>query len=342
MPTLSQTTLETKIILKWLGIIFGGILIVTIIFNIYKGLNPTPPPPPQVLFGKLDKISFPQSSTDKKLTYAIDTISGKLPAFPNQVKVYKMEKNKPNLLSLEQAQSKVSKIGFNVKPVPLSPSFYEWTDEAFSKRIVMNIITFNFNLSSFFVFDSKFASIEAPLSPEVAETVAKSFLSSMELLPADIDPLKTKTNSFSIKNNSLTTATSLSNTQVVRVDFWQKDLDGLPIFYPNANLSTMNVLVAGEKSDPQIVEANYFRQALLNESSTYPIKTVDLALDNLKKGMGYIASFSGTGKVSIKNVSLGFYEDAKDQNFLSPVFVFEGDNNFTAYEPAITDEWVSK
>ena len=36
------------------------------------------------------------------------------------------------------------------------------------------------------------------------------------------------------------------------------------------------------------------------------------------------------------------YLENKEQNFLMPVVVFEGDNGFIAYVSAVTDEWINK
>lgn len=342
MLTLSQATLETKKILKFAGIFLGGLIGILLIYNIYKTLNPAPPPPPQVSFGKIENLNFPKEEENKKINYSLNTISGTLPNFPTQLKVYRIQKNKANLLALTQVKEKVRNIGFSENPTKLSPGIYQWTDKSFSRRILFNIVSFNFNLSSFYLFDTKLSSPSNILSINDAINSVNSFLAKLELAPNDIDSLKTKTTLFSIKNNSLSPATSLSKTQVIRVDLFQKDIDNLPIVYPGPNSSTINFMVAGEKLNPEIVEANFFNQPISSKSATYPIKTAKTAFEDLKKGKTYIASSIEKNNVLIKNIFLAYFLGDNEQNYLSPVVVFEGDNNFTAYVPAVTDEWVNK
>jgi len=42
------------------------------------------------------------------------------------------------------------------------------------------------------------------------------------------------------------------------------------------------------------------------------------------------------GQVTIRNIYLAYFEPVTLTNYLQPIFVFEGDNNFVAYVPAIS------
>ena len=48
------------------------------------------------------------------------------------------------------------------------------------------------------------------------------------------------------------------------------------------------------------------------------------------------------GNVEINNVFPAYYVSTKTQVYLMPIFVFQGSNNFYAYVPAVTDEWINK
>ena len=103
----------------------------------------------------------------------------------------------------------------------------------------------------------------------------------------------------------------------------------------------MKVLLAAGLYQDWILEANYSRQNIMDESATYPIKTAQQAFEELQEGNGFIASHSGDStNVKIKEVYLALYSEGKLQQYLTPVIVFEGDNNFVAYVPAVTDEWI--
>ena len=149
---------------------------------------------------------------------------------------------------------------------------------------------------------------------------------------------KTKAISYSISGGKLIPATSLANTQIIQVSFIQADIDNLPVYYDNPNSSSMNFLISTEK----VVNGNFLHQTLSTQFATYPIKTANQAYEELQKGGGYIAFYGGSPNVAIRNIFLAYYMSGSLQNFLMPVFVFQGDNGFYAYVPAVTDVWISK
>jgi hypothetical protein len=46
------------------------------------------------------------------------------------------------------------------------------------------------------------------------------------------------------------------------------------------------------------------------------------------------------GQITIRNIFLAYFESEEPQNYLQPIFVFEGDKNFTAYVSAVDPEWI--
>jgi hypothetical protein len=117
MFTLSDASKDTKLFLKWASIVvaalFALFLLIKISLFIKELLFPTPPPKPTVSFGKLQPAVFPESSINKNLIYKIDTLSGELPTFKDQLKVYVIEPYLPDLLSLNKLQTKVYSVGFS-------------------------------------------------------------------------------------------------------------------------------------------------------------------------------------------------------------------------------------
>ena len=348
MLTLSQATSETRAILKWGGVVILLLFFAVVLFRLGSYFKdkffPTPPPPPTVTFGKLPAIVFPNNSSDKNFSYSLDTVSGTLPLFPDRLKVYKMASNPPDLLALQKAKSKVGAVGFTSNELPVSNQVYQWNDNGpLNRTITMNIFSSDFSLSSSFISDPIVQSAGNLPDPNGAINVAQTFLSTMDSLPDDIDNSKTQTFLFSINNNTLTSATSISNAQVIEVDLFQKDVDKLPIFYPKAVNSTMTLLIVAGQDQPQVAQINYYHQSISKNNSTYPVKTAQEAFNELKQGKGYIASYFGTSDyISIKNISLGYYIGDKKQDYLMPIAVFEGNDGFFAYVPLLNDEWINK
>ncbi|MEX2007643.1 MAG: hypothetical protein WD992_02625 [Candidatus Levyibacteriota bacterium] len=348
MATLSSTTAWTRKIIKLVSIGAGAILAVILLYRIavFVKQQITPPPPPTVAFGKLPEIAFPQNQTDEILSYSIDTITGALPVFPDRANVYKTIAAAPELLALNNAIQKVSGAGFEGPYTQTSETLYEWntTDtSALPKKMVFNIFSSDFNVTSPFLSDSKVLSANNLPNETAAVSTAQDFLSGMSSLPQDVDREKTQVSLFSIKNGMLAPSTSLSNTQVIEVSFFQRDLNGLSVVYPDAKASTMNVFVAGGDRGPQVVQADFFHQNIASESATYPIMTSQEAFDRLKNGEIYIASYDGQNKkISINEVFLAYYLSGEAQEFVLPVVVFQGNNGFTAYTTAVKDDWIQK
>ena len=341
--TLDAVAGKTREILKWSAIFLGALFVIFIALRIFSIIQTAfaPPPPPGVAFGKLPSPDFPNNTVGISLSYTLDTISGQLPVFSLQEKVFKMTESQPDLLALSKAQNMVEGVGFEEPPVKISENIYQWTDQEKSRTLTMNIQDINFNMISDFLSNPDQPFFDQEIQKAV--DTARGFLESIKLLPEDLDLTKTQTGLFSVKNYSIIPATSLSSTQVLQVNFFQKPFNNLPIYYPRFSISPLNFLVGQVDGQSQVVEANFFYQKPSSESSTYPIKTASQAFEDLKKGKGYITTLinSQSNKISINNVSLGYYVSEKKQDFLLPIVVFQG-NNFTAYVAAVTDEWIDR
>ena len=348
MITLTKAISQTKILLKWLGILLSILIFVIIIKNfildLKERLSPTRPPPPTVAFGKLPPISFPKNVTDKSFTYSLDTITGLFPTLPLQVKVHRMVEIKPEFLALDKARQKVALLGFKSKEAYISENLYRWVDETPpSREITYNLFSHDFNLSSSFLSDPISTQSQGKfLDQNSAVNSSQRFLSIISSFPDDIDLAKTKTLLYSIKDNTLNPATSVSNAAVIRVDFFQKNINDLPIYYPNYSTSTINLLVIALRNNNLVVGSNFHYQPISNESYTYPIKTASEAFNELKNQKSYIVSyFSNDTNIPIKNISLGYYIGTEKQNYLMPIVVFEGVNGFVAFVSAVRDEWIN-
>lgn len=336
MPTLSQVTLETRTIFKWIGIVLAAFFVVLLILSIKNTIFPAPPPPPDASFGKLPSIDFPAGNSTRQFTYSVDTISGNLPSFPASEKVYKIYEPQPNLLSLAHAQELAKAAGFSGKSSEISENVYQWKDLDTKRTLTMNILDYNFNLSSNFLFGPKLSGFK---DTGLAIQTSQNILKNMNLFSQDLDESQTKTDLLAIKNYAMATSDPL-NSQAIRVSFYQKPIGDLSIYYPSS-ISPMSFLIGIKSQEPQILEANFFHQKISDSFATYWIKTVKEALDQLKQGKAYISEAPATSQISIKKVSLGYYMSEKKQQYLMPIIVFQGDN-FEALVSAVRDEWVSK
>lgn len=349
MATLSKVTSLTRNFIKWAGLGLGALLVILLLYKIAIFIKEqiTPPPPPTVSFDKLPAISFPQGQTAKDLSYSIDTVTGALPTFSDRANVYKTTPFTPDLLALDNASTKVNSNGFEGQGTQISENLYQWvskkTDSDLQRKIVYDIFSGDFNLSSNFLEDSNVLSGNNLPNETAAINSAQSFLSNMSSVPDDINLEKSQTALYSIKNGDLVPALSLSSTQVIRISFSQKDIGDFPVVYPEPSSSTMNVFVGGGSNSPQIAKIDFFHQNIASQSATYPIISASDAFAKLKDGDAYIASFDGSGeKISINKVTLGYFLSDNPQSYVMPVVIFKGNRDFTAYVSAVKDVWVQK
>lgn len=345
MPTLNKTKKETRVILKW-----GGISLLTIFlflalirFATFIKESLAPPPPPEAFFGKLPTVPFP-NQIQENTTYSLDTLTGFLPNFSDRAKVYKITANPPTLLGFDKAQEKAAQIGFTSRGVQIAEDVYQWLDQGSSlpRRITINIFSLDFTLSSPYLVTPSLQTFNDLNEQNRAIEKAQSFLLSLSLLPTDLDEKKTKATLYSIEKSTLSPTSKISNAKIVRVNFFQKDLNNLPIYYEKGATSAIDLLIGKENNELKVIDARYFHKNISENSSTYTIKSASEAFSELKQQKAYVASKpQDTVEITIKKVLLGYYIGEDSQDFLMPIIIFEGDNDFVAYVSAVRDEWIS-
>lgn len=343
----------TKKIIKWLGILMVigicAIFLYRLGVNIYQKLYPPPPPKPDLTFGKLPPITFPQNATNAHFSYTINTIDGTLPTFPLLISVYPLQQYTPTLTSLQNIEMIINHTEFaGNNPQSLSDTIYSWseTNSPF-KNIIIDIVNLDFTLTSQYFGDQDVLSARNLPDESGASAIAKGFFQSLQSYPTDIDETKTKTTLLAISNNTLIPATSLSTAQIIRVDFYQNARNNINIVYPHYPDSTISALVASGSNGPEVIEAHYAGKTVIDaQGATYPIITAQEALQKLQDGQAYIANYAGQASgtqvpESITDVSLGYYLSAdKKQPYMQPVIVFTGNNGFVAYVSAVQDAYL--
>lgn len=355
MPTLHDVTDKTKLVLRWGGITFVACIVILLLYQgglfIKNTFFPTKAPPPTALFGKLPMINFPDDNTDKKLTYVVDTISGKLPIFLDEqkkqrdrIKVYTISHNELTLLDLQETKNSVANVGYGGPGIPISGNIYRFQkNDSLPKTLDIDIVNKNFTVSSSFSFNEKI--LNALNLQDRSETIkdTTSFASALGSYPRDIDTKKTKVQLLKLKNGILFDAENLSDTQIIRVDYFQKNQDLLPIYYPKGIYSTMYFLVGSSLGvESNIVLSNFYHQSVTATSSTYKLKPVATAYAQLREGKGYVAAnFVKENTIKIEDVLLGYYAGNEYQEYLMPIYIFKGrEDEFYAYVSAVDEAWI--
>lgn len=343
--TLTETAYYTRKTIKY-SIFFALFLIVARLswevgFGIYRRFFPEPPPPPTVTFGKLPKLPFGDKKDTSGFTFNLQTPTGEFPKFPTTLNVYFMPQRTASFLDLDEATKLARLLGFSGKVSSLKQTIYRFEKDDEPASIDMNIVNKTFSLNYNLAATTELLSFR-PRSTDEALRKVTSFLSQASLFPDDLEQGEKTFAFLKPQGRELIEAASLSEANFVRVNLFRANYDNLAVLTPNKKVANAWFVVGADRSaSPKIIggEYHYFLVDKGN-SSTYPVKTGEAAWEELKNGRGFIISASeGTKDITIRKIYLAYYDSGEPQGFLQPIIVFEGDSDFAAYLPAVTDQY---
>ena len=346
MTGLTQVAISARKAIRYIiyVIIFlmVGKVLLDATIGIYKKIFPPAPPPPTVKFGKLTKIPFPETKSDIKLSYVLETPEGDYPKLPAQAKVFFMPKVNPTLLALDFAKEKARALRFTGEPQQISDTVYRFANPEVPTTFEINIVTGVFSISYDLIADNSPLSTKPPAS-EIAASQFRAALSAANILPEDLTG-PTSNEFFKLSDGTLKSALSLSEADVTKVNLYRKSYDELPSLTAEPNEGNVWAILSGSTDrNKQIIAAEYhYFPVDESQFSTYPIKTPEAAFGELTSGTAFISN-PGLAKdgetLKIRRIYLAYFDPESPTDFFQPIFVFEGDNGFTAHVPAVTADY---
>lgn len=352
MASLTEIAVTTKKLAMWSVIGFVAYLVVKLLTGLgityWKTTHPIPIPPPNVAFYKLPYPKFPNAATSSAgFSFILENIEGRPPETTTAGKVYFMPKKSPDFLSSQRAKNFAAKLGFTDEPKELTSTLYRFIDPLEPLRsLEVDIATLNFKLKYDYpkkpqIFFQGQIRSKSEVENEVKDFISSNGLFDKSILNGNItlDLLK-----INLASNTLIPASSISNSNAVRLNFTRKELDGLKILPPGFNQSYNYALfTASDSIKTKITELFYtFWPIAFDNFATYPLRSSNSAWADLLDGKGTVirVGYNTPNHIIIRNIYLAYYDSEEPQMFLQPIFVFEGDNNFIAYLPATSEEWL--
>lgn len=337
--SLVQVAKESRILLKVGGAIGAIALIVFLAIKGGSFIQDTyfkKPIPPEMKFGALPPLEFPLSNSSIP-DFSIETDSGFLPTFPLTINVYSLEKNEPTITALPDARNRAVGLGFTDNEQEISPSQYKWTQPIQNTSLLYDIYSLNFSVSPNYSIYPSFLPITTLQKESIFSNIS-DFVISLGGNTEDIKFENAKFTYYSVDANGIIPVTDPSVATLARVDLFQNPVNNLKIYYPSPNNSVLYFTVASLNT-MNVVDASFHHfTPNLDDSSTYPLKTAQEALDDLKNGKGFIISPTSENNVDITDVSLGYYLDnSETQKYLQPIVVFVGKKGFQAFVSAVKD-----
>lgn len=343
--TLTETAYWARRIIKYGSITLVSLIVAIFawrgIYFVYRLAFPKPPPPPEVKFKTLPPLVY-DSRVQPALTYKLETEKGEdLSTLPTQANVYFMPTPQSSLSSLDAAVQVAQALGYSPAGTPLSDVIYRFSHRDTPSVLDINIVNKTASISYNLVEDPSLLALR-PRSEAEAINVALSFLTRGGLLAQDLAQGRQEVEKMASGPEALVRVGSISEANFVRVNFLRRNYDGLPVIASKIDRGNVWLLVSGETSGPkQVIAGEYHYFPVAEEQrSTYPIKTAQVAWEELQAGKGFIISPPSSGtSVTIRRVSLAYYDSGKPQQFLQPVVVFDGDGGFRAVVPAVVAEY---
>lgn len=294
-------------------------------------------PKPNVEFGILPQPGFLETDiSSSNYTYSIDTPTGSLPAnFPEMVKVFFIPKSSITLLAPDKAKDLAGIFGFKNGPEIKTSVEYSF-DDGGEGRFLIDLETLNFK------FKKDVATVSAdplndpqdPILPDQTQ-IAQNFkrlLSDSGLLKKEFENGRTK---VTYENDSP------QNAQTAAVTLWQDDIEKLPIVTPTFSSALIKATVTKYQSPLMrysTLEYVYW-PVDTTKFATYPIKTAEKALDDLKSNNGVVVLAPKNPSVSIAEVYIAYLLPEEYTPYLQPVYVFVGPD-FAGFVPAVKGEYI--
>ncbi len=352
MSSLTEISIASRKFFVWVVAVVIGYFVLRILIGFgiayWKATHPIPIPPPNIKFNKLPSPKFSHVATSSSgMTFTLETVEGRPPETTAAGKVYAMPKRLPNLLASERAKKLATKIGFTQEPEIVTSTLYRFTDPAEPLRTLeIDINDMNFRLKYDYIKNPQVFTIGKLGSKDEALSEVKQFVQFNNLFDQTVLKGKITTDllKFDDEKKSFQPAPSVSNADAIRVNFFRSDLDEMPVVVPRFSKSyNYAIFNAGSTLSTRIIDLSYiFWPIALDDFATYPLKSAQIAWQDLKDGYAYVVSIGRNTpeNIVIRKIYLGYYDNEEPQTYLQPIFVFEGDNDFIAYLPAISPEWL--
>lgn len=348
MASLASITFELRLAIKIIVGILIGVFLIMILYGggvfIKKTFFPDPPPPPDMALGKLPELTFPLQ-TKSSVGFKVNTKSGFLPPTPDRAKVYRNKPFETSLTALQDTRGRIENLKFTSREEKISETVFRWTKDT-GDTISLDIYTKDFTLdSNFLFFPEKYTIGSFDMTKDNLKGVVSSFLGILSIDLSDFDFEAMRIRYYRINNNALIQVESQNEAQIARVDLFQNRIDETPIFYPEYNGSTMNFFIGevATSSNLEVVKAEFYQHIPNKEEvGTYPIISIQNALDDLNRGKGIVLTEKplSSQTFQITDAGVAYYYGKEDTGFLYPVYVFYG-SDFYAIVSALAPESIS-
>lgn len=335
-------------------IVVGGITLAVMIvgrifleaaIDYWNRVHPAPPPPPTVGFGILPKLAFPENNI-KPSKFTLQAPAEKIKPPFDRAFVFFEPSKRASLLAVDKAVKQAAAVGFLFEPERITSEIYRWRrTQPLPAVLDYNIITGTFNMRVDWQSNPAFLQTNKLPTEDAAIELVKQTIAGVGLLPKDMATGSAKVSYLKSSANSYANTVSFSEADFLQIDLFRSPVYGkYPVLTERPNKGTVRAIISGTQDRAQqmvALEYNYL-PVDYTTAHTYPILTPTQAYQILANGNGYSASIAeGQTEVVVRNIYVAYYDSgSKQQNYLQPIFVFEGDGGYVGYVSAVDPKWI--
>lgn len=294
-----------------------------------------------LIFGKISPPEIPQSITSVGFKFTLDTIEGAPVTATETAKIFFLPKFNPRFGYSEKIYLIARSFGFDTTVVKhqLNDKIASFIDN--KKTLKIDVSNFNFEFDRK-IDDALLTNLELNIPSEIEiQNKAIDFLKKIGRYPDELAKGSTKVTylKYNIGNANFINVERPDMAQLVEVDFQRPDIDNFDAVTPRFFTSQNYVIMLFEGKDYTIIKSQVaFFEKSDDQVGIYPIKTGDQAWAELNNGHGMVVAGTKDQKnIVIKSMKLGYLDPDIYQNYLQPVYVFLGEENFAAYVPAVKE-----
>ncbi len=354
MSQLTEISIVTKKLAIGFVLVFISYILVKLLFDAsiayWKAMHPIPLYPPQEEFGKLPTPKFTHVATSSSgLKFKLENVEGlPIKTATSASRVYYMPKKLPSLLAAQKARDFAIKLGFKNKENPLTSTYYRYIDpEDRFRTLEIDINNMNFKVQYDYESNPSVFTGDTIQSKEQALTEVKNFIQFSGIFDGSIlnGNVTTANLFYDTQTKTASVASSLSNTNLMRINYFRKDLDNEKILPPAFKESyNFALFTPADAPNKRILKLSYtFWPIAFDNFGTYPLRSSQMAWQDLVDGYAFVVKLGNNNadkQIKIRNIYLAYYDSEEQQSYLQPIYVFEGNNDFVAYLPAIVSDWL--
>jgi hypothetical protein len=296
------------------------------------------------IFNEMKALQITDATSSAKHSYIMDTVEGEPVTATEAAYVFYIPESKFRFGYQEKMYLMAKTLGFSPDTKhTLVGNEADFTEQKKSLRI--DIMNFNYKYDTKIQDSPELWTNNGTPDKEEAQNRAVDFLKSLDRYPDDL--AQGRMNIVYLQYDKVSSQTAVvqdfREANMVEVDFYRADIDQYPIVSPRY-FNSQNYVTMVVNGGAYIVVSSQIRffEKSTEQVGLYPVIDGPAAFAKLATGSGYIISGANIEKknIPIKRMYLGYYDTEIYQEYMMPVYVFLGDDNFVAYVPAIPDRWI--